>query len=89
MREDLVSIIVPVYNVEKFVEKCVKSLMNQTHKNIEIILVDDGSPDHSPELLIELQQKIREYTSSINKIEGFRLLGMQDYNAHQASMSCL
>lgn len=51
MREDLVSIIVPVYNVEKFVEKCVKSLMNQTHKNIEIILVDDGSPDHSPEII--------------------------------------
>lgn len=51
MREDLVSIIVPVYNVEKFVEKCVKSLMNQTHKNIEIILVDDGSPDHSSEII--------------------------------------
>ena len=51
MHEDLVSIIVPVYNVEKFVEKCVKSLMNQTHKNIEIILVDDGSPDHSPEII--------------------------------------
>lgn len=51
MHEDLVSIIVPVYNVEKFVEKCVKSLMNQTHKNIEIILVDDGSPNHSPEII--------------------------------------
>ena len=51
MHEDLVSIIVPVYNVEKFVEKCVKSLMNQTHQNIEIILVDDGSPDHSPEII--------------------------------------
>ena len=48
MHEDLVSIIVPVYNVEKFIEKCVKSLMNQSHNDIEIILVDDGSPDQSP-----------------------------------------
>ena len=51
MHEDLVSIIVPVYNVEKFIEKCTKSLMNQTHTNIEIILVDDGSPDNSPEII--------------------------------------
>lgn len=42
-----VSIIVPVYNVEKYIENCIKSLMNQTYKNIEIILVDDGSSDES------------------------------------------
>lgn len=51
MHEDLVSIIVPVYNVEKFIEKCVNSLMNQSHKDIEIILVDDGSPDQSTEII--------------------------------------
>ena len=51
MHEDLVSIIVPVYNVEKFIEKYVKSLMNQSHKDIEIILVDDGLPDQSPEII--------------------------------------
>lgn len=43
--KEKVSIIVPVYNVEDYIEKCVKSLMNQTYDNIEIILVDDGSPD--------------------------------------------
>lgn len=42
-----VSIIVPVYNVEKYVKKCIKSLMNQTLKEIEIIVVDDGSTDNS------------------------------------------
>lgn len=45
-----VSIIVPVYNVEKFIHKCVNSLRNQTYKNIEIILVEDGSPDKSGEI---------------------------------------
>lgn len=43
-----VSIIVPVYNTEKWLDKCVESLVNQTEKNIEIILVDDGSTDGSP-----------------------------------------
>ena len=42
-----ISIIVPIYNVEEYIEKCVDSLINQTYKNIEIILVDDGSTDKS------------------------------------------
>ncbi len=42
----LISIIVPVYNVERYLERCIESLINQTYKNIEIILVDDGSPDN-------------------------------------------
>lgn len=42
------SIIVPVYKVEQYLDRCVQSLIHQTYRNIEIILVDDGSPDHSP-----------------------------------------
>lgn len=45
-----ISIIVPVYKVEEELERCVQSLVNQTYKNIEIILVDDGSPDRCPKL---------------------------------------
>lgn len=47
MNEILVSIIVPVYNVEKYLDECITSLVNQTYKNIEIILVNDGSKDSS------------------------------------------
>ena len=48
--KDLVSIIVPVYNLENYIERCVESLINQTYTNIEIILVVDGSRDRSDEI---------------------------------------
>lgn len=50
MTEKRVSIVVPVYRAEKYLKRCVDSLRNQTYKNIEIVLVDDGSPDSCPQL---------------------------------------
>lgn len=44
----LISVVVPIYNVEKYLERCVESLRSQTYENLEIILVDDGSPDGCP-----------------------------------------
>ena len=55
--EDLISIIIPVYNVEKYLKYCLESLLNQTYKNLEIILVDDGSTDSSPEICDKYKQK--------------------------------
>ena len=51
------SIIVPVYNTEKYLKKCLDSLVNQTLKDIEIICINDGSPDNSLKILKEYGKK--------------------------------
>ena len=52
-----VSVIVPVYNVEKFLPKCLDSLVNQTFKEYEIIIVNDGSPDNSQDIINLYKEK--------------------------------
>ena len=56
----LVSIIVPIYNVEKYLEKCVCSILNQDYNNLEVTLVNDGSTDKSLEICERLPKKIIE-----------------------------
>lgn len=53
----LISIIIPVYKVEKYLEKCIQSLINQTYENLQIILVDDGSPDNCGKICDEYAKK--------------------------------
>lgn len=55
--ESLISVIVPVYNVEKYLDRCIESIVSQTYKNLEIILVDDGSPDNCPKMCDEWAKK--------------------------------
>ena len=55
--KDLISIIVPVYNAEKFLARCVNSILAQTYKNIEVLLVDDGSNDSSPLICDDFELK--------------------------------
>lgn len=57
--KDLVSIIVPVHNSEKYIEKCLNSIINQTYKNIEIIVIENGSTDNSLEILKDYKDKIK------------------------------
>jgi len=66
---DNVSIVVPIYNVEKYMDRCVLSLVNQTYNNIEIILVDDGSPDSCPEIC-DRWAKQDERIRVVHKING-------------------
>lgn len=56
----MISVIVPIYKVEKHLKKCINSIAEQTNRNIEIILVNDGSPDGCPEICNEFAKRIRE-----------------------------
>lgn len=55
--DELISVIVPIYKVENYLEKCIISILNQTYSNLEIILVDDGSPDQCGEICDEFEKK--------------------------------
>ena len=65
-----VSMIVPVYNVEKYIGKCLESIVNQTFKNIEIIVVNDGSTDNSQEIINEYEKKYPNLLKSYEKENG-------------------
>lgn len=57
MENKLISVIVPVYKAEKYLDRCVESIVSQTYKNLEIILVDDGSPDNCPQMCDKWAEK--------------------------------
>lgn len=57
MNNPLISVIVPIYKVEDYIKECVDSIIDQTYKNLEIILVDDGSPDKCPDICDEYASK--------------------------------
>lgn len=58
----LVSIIVPVYNVKEHIDRCVQSIIKQTYRNLEILLIDDGSTDESPAICDQYAKKDKRIT---------------------------
>lgn len=62
MAECMVSVVIPIYNVEKYLDRCMDSVVNQTYKDLEIIMVDDGSPDSCP-------QKCEEWAGKDSRIK--------------------
>jgi len=70
MNDNLISIIVPVYNVEKYLRRCVDSLINQTYHNLEIILVDDGSPDNCGKICDSYAKQDKRISVTHKKNEG-------------------
>ncbi|GAB5617076.1 hypothetical protein JCM31739_19010 [Faecalimonas canis] len=69
MKSKLVSIVIPVYNVEDYLKRCIESVIQQTYKNLEIIIVDDGATDDSPIICDEYASK-DERIKVIHKING-------------------
>ena len=77
---ELISIIVPVYNVEQYLEKCVNSIINQTYKNLEIILVDDGAIDTSGKMcdeLAKIDSRIKVYHKENGGLSDARNYGVE------------
>lgn len=73
-----VSLIVPVYNTSKYLEKCINSLINQTLKDIEIIIINDGSTDNSEKIIKKFNDKRIKYIAKQNEgIGKTRNLGIE------------
>ena len=81
LEENLISVIIPIYNVENYISRCLDSVINQTYKKIEIICVDDGSPDNSIKILKEYEEKdnrIRIIRQENKGLSGARNTGIKN-----------
>lgn len=74
----MISIIIPIYKVEQYLDECVTSIINQTYKDLEIILVDDGSPDKCPRMCDEWAKKDARIKVVHKKMVDFLRLVMLD-----------
>ena len=77
----LISIIVPVYKVEKYLRRCIDSILAQTYQNIEVLLIDDGSPDNSGEICDEYAERdsrVRVFHKPNDGVSSARNLGLKE-----------
>ena len=75
-----ISVIVPVYNAEKYLSRCIDSILNQTYKNFELILINDGSKDNSIEILRKyenIDDRIKVIDNSNNGVSKTRNIGVR------------
>ena len=63
-----VTVIVPVYNSEEYIGRCLQSILNQTYNNFEILVVNDGSKDNSLKIIKEYENKILKLKENINPL---------------------
>lgn len=83
MNKPFISIIVPVYNAEKYLHKCIDSILAQSYSNFELLLIDDGSKDHSHEICIDFSKKderIKVLNKSNGGVSSARNLGLDNAN---------
>ena len=80
MENELISIIVPIYNVENYLRMCLDSIQNQTYKNFECLLINDGSPDNSADICREYVAKdsrFRYFEKENGGVSSVRNLGIE------------
>lgn len=74
---EVVSIIIPIYNVEAYLRQCLETVIHQTYPHLEIILVNDGSPDQSEEICKEFLGRMHASATFAKKMVAYLLLGIQ------------
>lgn len=82
----LVSVIVPIYKVEAYIDKCIRSILKQTYKNYEVILVDDGSPDKCPDICDKYACEYDNIRVLHKKMEDYQMQEMQVFQLLEVSM---
>ena len=81
-----ISVIIPVYGVEDYLDECLESVVGQTYKNLEIILVDDGSKDNCPAMCDAWAKKIAESRSFTRKMVVSRVLEIEVLSVLRVTM---
>lgn len=79
MMETLISVIIPIYKCEKYLEQCVRSVLSQTYSNLEILLIDDGSPDSCPQIcdaFAEKDKRIKVFHKINGGVSSARNMGL-------------
>jgi len=82
MTSELVSVVIPVYNSEKYLEECLNSVISQTYQNIEIIVIDDGSTDSSPDILKRYSDRVSVLSKKNNGLASALNLGISKMKGH-------
>lgn len=86
MKKKALSIIIPVYNVEAYLEQCVKSILDQSTPEVEVILVDDGSTDDSGKLCDKFAAQSKELLLFIRRTADFLLQEIQGCGLQQVDI---
>ena len=84
---DLISVIVPIYNVEGYLRICIDSIINQSYSNLEILLIDDGSTDKVGIFVMNMLKLIKGLKSFIKKIQDLVVHGILELKTFPVIMS--
>ena len=83
---NLVSVIVPAYNVEKYLSRCLDSILAQTYKYIEVIIVDDGATDKTGEIADQYAKRFKNIRCIHKKMVDYQMQGILGWNVFEENM---